>query len=132
MLSSFFASIADKLIAMAGALLVVRIPAVRAWLNRWPLESAILISTALTLTLIYLTMNRLSVWPGEPQTFRQGNEAGWGTVFEPPFISTCPNGTYAVGIKWWGLINHGDCERCASKMEVICKPLNTLPKLTVE
>jgi hypothetical protein len=129
--NQLYTSIIDKIAAALLAIIVVKIPIVRKWLSKWPLESAIIISTVLTTTLIYLSLDRLSTWPGGDESFQEGSKTDTGSVYPNPYFSKCPPGTYAVGLKWWAEHNKADCDGCTARIQMICKPLNTLPKLSI-
>ncbi len=136
-MNEIWSSLTDKLLTALGALILMIVPPIRKFLYKWPLESAVVISTALSLSFMYLTVVRFSEWPGDPKTFADGKPDatygdGWGNTYPQAFTSTCPVGSYAVGIKWYGLKNGTNCDRCASKIMVVCKPLATLPKLTIK
>lgn len=137
-MNEIWSSLTGKLLTALGALILIAVPPIRKFLYKWPLESAVVISTLLSLSFMYLTVIRFSDWPGDPKAFVEGKPAGpydgdgWGNIYPEAFTSTCPVGSYAVGIKWYGLKNGVDCDRCASKIKVICKPLATLPKLTLQ
>jgi len=154
-MKDLISALLDKGLAFFGTIILMVIPPIRKFLYRWPLESAVIISTVLSASIMYMTVIRFTTWPGDPTTFDDprtftigtaGNPDkpnwpwnapyhgdGWGNLREDtPFYSRCPAGSYAVGIKWFGLANGTNCDRCAVRIQVLCKPLATPPQLKIQ